>query len=56
MAISPVMFQTGDIVEAKMTFMATAVRGGEFKMLTILRGLTLVNPLHSQVNESAKSS
>lgn len=30
--------------------MATAVRGGEFRMLVILRGLTLVNAVHSQVN------
>lgn len=50
MPISPVMFQTGDIVEAKISFMVTAVRGGEFRMLVILRGLTLFNPVHSQVN------
>ncbi|KAF8325959.1 hypothetical protein F5887DRAFT_1072021 [Amanita rubescens] len=46
--MSPVRFQMGDIVEAQMTFMLVSLPGNDYKMVSILRGMTMLDNLFSQ--------
>lgn len=41
--MEPVKFRIGDIVEAQMSFVTIPLRGKQFKMLTILRAITLLD-------------
>jgi hypothetical protein len=45
------MFRIGDLVEARATIMLVPLRDNEFKMVGVLRGLTLVDDTFSQVNK-----
>ena len=46
------MFRIGDLVEARATIMLVPLRDNEFKMVGVLRGLTLIDDSFSQVDES----
>ena len=48
--ILPVRFQVGDIVEAKATFMLIPMRECHYKMMIVLRSLTLLDTSFAQVN------
>jgi hypothetical protein len=49
--IAPSRFRIGDLVEARATLMLVPLRDSEFKMVCVLRGLTLVDDTVSQVKE-----
>lgn len=48
--IPPVRFRVGDIVEAKATLMLVPIRQGQFKLMAVLRGLTLLDTTFAQVS------
>ena len=48
--IPPVMFRTGDIVEAQLTPMMVPMKGGTFKLTMVLRCLTLLDSTYSRVS------
>ena len=45
------MFRKGDIVEAQVTAMMVPMRGGTFKMIAVLRCLTLLDSTYSLVSQ-----
>ncbi|KAF8871920.1 hypothetical protein BD779DRAFT_1399291, partial [Infundibulicybe gibba] len=47
--VAPVKMQIGDIVEVQMSLIAVPLRGGQFKMTSVLRGVTLMNGQLTQV-------
>jgi hypothetical protein len=47
--IPPVKFREGDIVEAQFSFSLVPVKNGFYKMIAVLRRLTLLDPSFSQV-------
>ena len=47
--IAPVTFRVGDIVEAKATLMVLPLRGGNFKLTAVLRGITILDTTYTQV-------
>ncbi|KAF8327492.1 hypothetical protein F5887DRAFT_1077138 [Amanita rubescens] len=56
MKISPVRFQIGDIVEVQMTFTLVPVFGNEYKMVSILRSMTMLDSLFSQKAFASKAA
>jgi hypothetical protein len=44
------MFRSGDIVEAHFTFTAVPVRGGKYKLMLVLRALTMLDYSHTMVS------
>jgi hypothetical protein len=48
----PVRFHEGDIVEAQVTFMLVPLKGGTYKMATVLQSLTLLDATYSQVSQA----
>ena len=44
------MFRSGDIVEAQLTPMMVPMKGGAFKLMTVLRCLTLLDSTYSRVS------
>ena len=51
-SINPVKFQYGDIVEAQVSFQTVALKGGKYKMLVVLRALTLLDAMPTKVRSS----
>ncbi|KAF8716420.1 hypothetical protein AX14_012357 [Amanita brunnescens Koide BX004] len=47
--LTPVRFRIGDIVEAKATLVLIPLRGGHFKLLAILRSLTIMDTSYTQI-------
>ena len=47
---SPTRIQVRDIVEAKLLFLAVPLRGGSFKMMLVLRDLTLLDGNYARVS------
>lgn len=41
--INPIKFRAGDIVEAQLSFVCVALKNAKFKMLVVLRALTLMD-------------
>ncbi|KAF9456000.1 hypothetical protein BDZ94DRAFT_1285932 [Collybia nuda] len=41
--VNPVIFRIGDIVEVQFSFIAISIRGGAYKILNVLRALTLLD-------------
>ncbi|KAF8329028.1 hypothetical protein F5887DRAFT_1081409 [Amanita rubescens] len=54
--ISPVRFQIGDIVEAQMTFMLVSLPGNDYKMVSILRSMTMLDNSFSQKAFASKAA
>ncbi|KAF8340895.1 hypothetical protein F5887DRAFT_1076842 [Amanita rubescens] len=54
--IPPVRFRVGDIVEAKATLMVIPLKGGEFKLIAVLRSLTLWDAQFTQIAQLAMHS
>ncbi|KIL58014.1 hypothetical protein M378DRAFT_87111 [Amanita muscaria Koide BX008] len=52
--IPPVRFRDGDIIEVQMTILLVPLLHGQFKMMTTLRSLTLVDTTFSQVTITLK--
>ena len=48
--ILPVRFRVGDIVEAKATLTVIQMKGSEFKLIAVLRSLTLWDTQFTQVS------
>jgi hypothetical protein len=46
-----VKFRVGDIVEAQISFIVIPLRGDQYKMSAVLRGLTLMDGTHTSVSE-----
>jgi hypothetical protein len=42
-AINPIKFRSGDIVEAQLSFVCVSLKNAKFKMLVVLRALTLMD-------------
>jgi hypothetical protein len=49
-SIPPTKIQNGDIVEAKLSFLVVPLRGGNFKMVTVLREITIMDGSHAHVS------
>lgn len=49
--IAPQAFRIGDIVEAQLSLVVIPMRGGKFKMITVLRAITLIEE-RSKVSRS----
>jgi hypothetical protein len=47
--VTPVTFRVGDIVEAKATLMVLPLRGGNYKLTAVLRGITILDTTYTQV-------
>lgn len=45
----PTTFKTGDIVEAQFTFAAVPVKGDNYRLMMVLRALTLLDCFHTMV-------
>jgi hypothetical protein len=47
---NPAIFGVGDIVEGQVSFTVVPMKKGKFKMLLVLRALTLINRVYSLVS------
>ena len=48
--VEPKIFRIGDIVEVQVSFVATPLQGGKWKMRTVLRAITLLDGSFAQVS------
>jgi hypothetical protein len=46
----PTRIQVGDIVEAKLSFLAVPLKDGSFKMMVVLQDLTLLDGNYTHVS------
>ncbi|KAF8225190.1 hypothetical protein L208DRAFT_1307292, partial [Tricholoma matsutake] len=53
---SPMRIQVGDVVKAKLSFLAVPLRGGSFKMMVVLRDLTLLDGNYTHKQFSSKKA
>jgi hypothetical protein len=54
--MDPIKIRVGDIVEIQSSFVVIPVRGGEYKMVSLLRSVTLIDKSHTQVSKQAYCS
>ncbi|KAM6489121.1 hypothetical protein JOM56_010309 [Amanita muscaria] len=54
--IPPVRFQVGDIVEAQVSLMLVPIRGDQYQMVSVLRGLTLLDNSFTQKAFAAQAA
>ena len=48
----PAQFRQGDIVEAETTLTLVPVKDGKYKLIAVLRSITLLDSTHSQVSKT----